>query len=228
MKLSVLIPVYNEARTIARVIDEVVRKNADLDLELVVVDDGSTDGTHEALKTLNHPKVKLFAHEKNSGKGAAIRTAIKHATGDIIIIQDADLEYDPGDYKALLEPIIKGEADVVYGSRMLKKDYKISYWRYHLGGRLVSLWTNLMFGSALTDQPTCYKVFKADLLKSFDLECTGFEFCSEVTALVLKKGIPIVELPIAYNPRSITEGKKIRWTDGVIAIWTLTKHRFLL
>jgi dolichol-phosphate mannosyltransferase len=228
MKLSVLIPVYNEEKTISKVIDIV--KKADIgkvDKEIIVVDDGSKDNTLVALKKIKG--IKLIAHKKNSGKGAAIRTAIKHATGDIIIVQDADLEYDPNEYKQLIGPIITGKAKVVYGSRRLKKsNKKYSGLSFYIGGVTLTLVTNLLYPSAhITDEPTCYKVFKADVLKSINLRCTRFEFCPEVTAKVLKKGIKIKEIPISYYPRSIKEGKKINWKDGAEALWTLLKYRFV-
>lgn len=226
MKISVIIPAYNEARTIGACLQAVYQKNSGLDLEVIVVDDGSKDATAEAAKAALRPGSKYLSHEKNRGKGAAIRTGLSAATGDIVLIQDADLEYDPGEYRRLIEPFKTG-AQVVYGSRILKTDNPMSYRRYYWGGRLVSWWTNLMFGSNITDEPTCYKVFKTDLLKSLDLECDGFEFCPEATAKILRRDIPIIEIPISYNPRGIKEGKKIRWHDGIIALWTLFKFRWL-
>ena len=227
MKLSVLVPAYNESRTIAAMLEAVYGRNPGRDLEVVIVDDGSTDGTYEAAAAAAaaHPGAKVIKHAKNSGKGAAIRTALAAATGDVVIIQDADLEYDPADYSLLLKPIEDGEAEVVYGSRLMKSDAR-SYHRYYWGGRLVSLWTNILYGSRLTDEPTCYKVFKTEMLRSFDLQCTGFEFCPEVTAKTLLRGVKIREFPVSYSPRRMEEGKKIRWTDGVIALWTLLKLRF--
>jgi len=225
VKVSVLVPAYNEARTIARMLEAVYGRNPGRDLEVIIVDDGSTDGTYEAAVAAARPGTKVLKHAKNSGKGTAIRTALAAATGDVVIIQDADLEYDPADYSLLLKPIEEGKAEVVYGSRLMKSDAR-SYHRYYWGGRLISLWTNIMYGSRLTDEPTCYKVFKTPLLRSFDLKCTGFEFCPEVTAKTLLRGVKILELPISYHPRRMEEGKKIRWTDGVIALWTLLKLRF--
>lgn len=223
MKVSVLIAAYNESGTIARCLDAVYDRNPGRDLEVIVVDDGSRDGTFEAAKAAARPGTLVLRHDKNQGKGAAIRTALAAATGEVVIIQDADLEYDPADYAALLKPIEEGRAEVVYGSRIHNTR---SYARYYWGGRLVSCWANLLYGSSLTDEPTCYKVFKLDLIRSLDLRSTGFEFCPEVTAKILRRGIVIHELPISYSPRLIEEGKKIRWTDGVIALWTLLKLRF--
>jgi glycosyltransferase involved in cell wall biosynthesis len=225
VKVSVLIPAYNEARTIASCLEAVYSRNPGRDLEVIVVDDGSTDGTFEAAKAAARPGTVVLKHEKNSGKGTAIRTALAKATGEVVLIQDADLEYDPADYARLLEPIEAGRAEVVYGSRHLSPGNERSYARYYWGGRLVSAWTNLLYGSAITDEPTCYKVFKTSLLRSFDLTCTGFEFCPEATAKTLLRGVPILEVPISYRPRRIEEGKKIRWHDGIEALWTLLKLR---
>lgn len=226
MKFSVLIPAYNEARTLARCLEAVYGRNPGRDLEVIIVDDGSTDGTYAAAVAAAKQGTKVLKHEKNSGKGTAIRTALAAATGDVVIIQDADLEYDPAEYAKLFKPIEDGTAEVVYGSRILNPDHGRSYARYYWGGRLVSWWTNLLYGSSISDEPTCYKVFKTSLLRSLDMTCTGFEFCPEVTAKILLRGIKIHELPISYHPRRIEEGKKIRWTDGVIALWTLLRLRF--
>ena len=226
MKLSVLVPAYNEERTIARCLEAVRSRNPGRELEVVIVDDGSTDGTYAAAKAAAKPGDQVLKHERNRGKGAAVRTAIAAATGEVILIQDADLEYDPGDYAKLLEPIEAGRAEVVYGSRILNPANGRSYARYYWGGRFISLWTSLLYGVRVTDEPTCYKVFKAGVLRSLDLRCDGFEFCPEATAKVLKRGIRIHEVPISYHPRRIEEGKKIRWHDGVIALWTLLRLRF--
>ncbi|MDE2143283.1 MAG: glycosyltransferase family 2 protein [Elusimicrobia bacterium] len=226
MKTSVLIPAFNESRTIARCLEAVYARNPGRDLEVIVVDDGSKDGTYEAALSAARPGTRVLKHERNSGKGAAIRTALAAATGEIVLIQDADLEYDPAEYAALLKPIEEGRAQVVYGSRILKPDNVRSYSSYYWGGRVLSWWTNLLYGSAITDEATCYKLFKTDVIRSFHLTCTGFEFCPEVTAKTLRRGIPIVERPISYHPRRIEEGKKIRWHDGVIHIWVLFKLRW--
>lgn len=191
-----------------------------------MVDDGSTDRTAEIARAASHPGLRVLRHSKNRGKGAAIRTGLEAASGEIVLIQDADLEYDPSDYEKLLAPIRAGQAQVVYGSRILRPDNGRSYGRYYWGGRLLSWWTNLLFGSSITDEPAGYKVFQADLLRSLNLTCEGFEFCPEVTAKILRRNIPIVEVPIRYRPRSMEEGKKIRWPDGLKALWTLWKLRW--
>ncbi len=225
MLLSVLIPAYNEINNIQNILNKI--GEVTIPMEIIVVDDGSTDGTRELLNTLKSDKIKVVFHEKNQGKGGAIRTAIAHSKGDIIIIQDADLEYDPQDYYKLIPVIESGKEKVVYGSRFLNKQNKHSYFSFFLGGQVVTWITNLLYWQNLTDEPTCYKVFDAKLLKSIKLNCTGFEFCPEVTAKIAKLGYKIPEVPISYYPRSISEGKKINWKDGVEAIWVLFKYRFV-
>lgn len=227
MTLSVLIPVYNEKNTISEIlrkIDEVDLKNLGFNKEIIIVDDGSNDGTADILKTLEG-KYKIIYRSKNQGKGAAIRTGLKEVSGDYLIIQDADLEYDPKDYNILLRPFLEDNAQVVYGSRILgsKKHGSLAY---YWGGLGVTLATNIICGIKITDEPTCYKVFKRDLLNSLNLQCRGFEFCPEVTAKIARRKIKIFEVPISYNPRGKQEGKKINWKDGFVAIWTLLKYRF--
>ncbi len=223
MKLSVIISVYNEGKTLLQLIDKV--KAVGLDKEIIIVNDGSTDGSRQLLDKIKDENIKIINHDRNLGKGAAIRTALKYVTGDIVIIQDADLEYDPNDYPKLIAPILNGETETVYGSRVLSKTRK-SYLRYYLGGRLLTLLTNILYGTKLTDQPTGYKVFKADVLKKLKLNCNGFEFCSEVTARLAKKGYKIKEVPISYNPRTFQQGKKLTWKGGVRSVWTLLKFKF--
>lgn len=225
MLLSVLIPAYNEIHNIQNILNKI--REVTIPKEIIVVDDGSTDGTRELLNTLKSDTIKVVFHEKNQGKGGAIRTAIEHSKGDIIIIQDADLEYDPQDYYKLIPVIESGKEKVVYGSRFLNKQNKHSYFSFFLGGQVVTWITNILYFQNLTDEPTCYKVFDAKLLKSIKLNCTGFEFCPEVTAKIAKLGYKIPEVPISYYPRSISEGKKINWKDGVEAIWVLFKYRFV-
>ena len=224
MLLSVLIPAYNEINSIDTLLEKI--QAVPINKEIIIVDDGSTDGTRELLKTFESvPNIRVVFHAHNQGKGAAIRTAIQHMTGNIAIVQDADLDYEPQDYLALVKPIAEGKEKVVYGSRFLKPENRHSYFSFYIGGQVVTLLTNALFNQRLTDEPTCYKVFDADFLRSIPLECTRFEFCPEVTAKVAKRGIRIKELPISYYPRSIAEGKKISWLDGIEAIWVLLKYR---
>ena len=232
MKLSAIIPVYNEATTIAKVVEQVLAVALDhtlggIEKEIVIVNDGSTDETASVLNALaaRWPhQLKIVHHEENQGKGAAIRTALEHVTGDLVITQDADLEYDPQEYPVLLAPFKDPSVQVVYGSRNLRKNPR-STWSFYWGGRLVSWIANFLYGSHLTDEATGYKVFRTDLLRSLDLQSTRFEFCPEATGKILRRGIEIHEVPISYRPRSFAEGKKIDWHDGLDAIWTLLKYR---
>lgn len=223
MKISIIIPVYNEKNTISQLIDKV--KAVALNKEIIIVNDGSTDGSKEILDKIKDENIKIIHHSQNLGKGAAIHTALKYVTGDIVIIQDADLEYDPNDYHKLIAPILSGEAEIVYGSRILGKAKK-SYLRYYLGGRFLTVLTNLLYGTRLTDAHTGYKVFKRDVLKNIKLTCCGFEFCSEVTAKLAKRGYKIKEVPISYIPRTFQQGKKLTWKGGVRSIWTLLRLKF--
>lgn len=224
MKLSIIIPVFNEKNTIKELISRVRAVN--IHKEIIIIDDCSTDGTREILREIEGtPGLKIFYHEKNCGKGTAIRRGIKHVSGDIVIIQDADLEYHPQDYFKLMKPIIENQTNIVYGSRILNSENKCSYLRYYYGGRFLTWLTNFLYGTHLSDVPTCYKMFKTDTIKNLPLKSKRFEFCEEVTALLVKKGEKIVEIPISYNPRHFKEGKKIRAYDGLIAIWTLFKHK---
>lgn len=223
MKLSVIIPVFNERKTIEEILKRV--QAVPLDKEIIIVDDGSTDGTKDILKGLSSNNVKVVLKDKNQGKGSAIREGLKHISGDVVVIQDGDLEYDPFDWVKMLKVMKEKNLSVIYGSRILGKGKKSSL-AFYFGGRLLSVITNILYGTKITDEPTCYKMFKADLIKSIKLDCMGFEFCPEVTAKVLKKGYKIYEVPIKYAPRNIREGKKIRWKDGAIAIWTLFINRF--
>lgn len=226
MTLSVLIPVFNERPTIATALERVLRE--DIVSQVIVVDDGSSDGTREILREMEpmDPRVEVLFHDRNRGKGAALRTAIGRATAPIVIIQDADLEYDPADFKAVIEPIAKGECNVVYGSRVLHPDNTYPLDSFRIGSFAVTQVANLLYRAGLTDEPTCYKAFRTTLLQSLPLEADGFEFCPEVTAWVRKRGETIVEVPIRYAKRSVAEGKKIRWHDGVTALWTLLALRF--
>lgn len=220
--LSVIIPAYNERDTI----EEALRRVRALgpDVELIVVDDASTDGTRELLET--ESGLLLLKHPENRGKGAAIRTGLAQVTAPVVAIQDADLEYDPRDLLRLMQPIVDGQARVVYGSRFLNGRPPMQLPNY-VCNRLLAWTANLLYGARLTDEATCYKVFDADLVCSLPLTCRRFEFCPEVTARVLRKGERILEMPISYTPRSYDSGKKIRWWDGVAALWTLVKYRFI-
>ena len=230
--LSIIIPSYNEEKTIG----EVLRRIIAVELphaagkEIIVVDDGSEDGTEQVVRRVKeqYPQEKIiyFRHEKNRGKGTAVRTGIRFVTGSYAVIQDADMEYNPEDFCLMLPYLTSGEYEAVYGSRFLNRRNRHSYRSFYWGGRIVSAAANLLYGQKLTDEPTCYKMFASKLLKSIPLQCTGFEFCAEITAKVSKLGHKILEIPIHYSPRSVEEGKKIKWTDGVEALWTLIKYRF--
>jgi dolichol-phosphate mannosyltransferase len=223
VKLSVIIPVYNERDTIIQLLNRVEAVN--LDKQIIVVDDGSTDSTKELLNAQSFESIDLIFHEQNQGKGAAVRSGLQAARGEVVVIQDADLEYDPRDFQAMLELMRSQNAQVVYGSRILKQDNPQGGLPFYLGGRLVTLVTNLLYGSRLTDEPTCYKMFRREVLADLAIESDGFDWEPEVTAKILKKGIRIWEVPISYNPRKVEQGKKIKARDGLKALWTLLKHR---
>jgi glycosyltransferase involved in cell wall biosynthesis len=226
MTLAVIMPAYNERPTIEAILTRVCAQP--LVSQLIVVDDGSTDGTREYLEEAARaePRIQLFLHEKNEGKGAAVRRGISAATAPISIIQDADLEYDPADYAAVIRPILEGDTKVSYGSRVLSKDNDYPIDSFRIGSFVVTWTANLLYGCRLTDEPTCYKAFDTDFLQSLPLTSQGFEFCPEVTAWTRKRGQRIIEVPIRYDRRTIEDGKKIRWTDGAIALWTLFRLRF--
>jgi glycosyltransferase involved in cell wall biosynthesis len=226
MKLSVVIPVYNEKNTIAEILRRVnATGRAD---EIILVDDGSTDGTRELLHTLAAPPaLTVLLHEKNMGKGAALRTGFAHASGEVILVQDADLEYNPVEYPALLEPIECGQADVVYGSRFLGSKRRVTMFWHMVANILLTLATNILYNSILSDMETGYKVFKADLLKGITLRANRFDFEPEITAKVLKRHARLFEVPISFYPREYNEGKKIGLADAFAAIWALIKYRFV-
>jgi len=226
MKLSVIIPVYNEEKTLTTLLSK-VKKNK-FNKEIIIVNDGSYDGTKEILENLKDrsPHIKVFHHKKNHGKGSAIRTGLTKTTGDIIIIQDADLEYDPRDYKALILPMIKGKASVVYGTRLFSLTKKDMRTLHYLGNKFLTWITNILYRSKISDMETCYKVFKTDVIKSINLRAKRFDFEPEITAKLLKKGYKIHEVPINFKPRSFKEGKKITWKDGIKAVYYLLKYRF--
>lgn len=235
MKLSIIIPVYNEERTIKQLLNKVdqVKLPSSIKKEIIVINDGSRDDTDKILSGIKTNKFKLYKHERNIGKGAAVKTGLEHATGDLIVIQDADLEYDPADYSKLLEPILKNKVSVVYGSRLT--NYPLRLWGkdktilpFHLVvNRGLTGLTNFLYGSNLTDMETCYKLFRKEILQKISLESKRFEFEPEVTVKVLKLKIPIVEVPIKVSPRTYEEGKKIGLIDGFLAVWTLLKYRFI-
>lgn len=223
-KLSVIIPVYNEQSTVREVIERV--KALPLPLEIIVVDDGSTDGTPAILREEGGGVVRVYTSPANFGKGAAVRTGLGYATGEIVIIQDADLELDPEEYPRLLQPILRGDTAVVYGSRFLDPSPAVPP-RTRRANRLLAAWCNLLYGSRLTDVSTAYKVFRTSLLRTLGLRCIGFEFCAEVTARLLRRRERIIEVPIGYHPRGETEGKKLNYLrDGMKAAWWLLRLRF--
>jgi len=228
MKLSIIVSVFNEKNTILKILDRVEQVNLThfkFEKEIIIVDDGSTDGTREILKNLEG-KYKIIYQQKNQGKGKAILAGLKYASGRYVLFQDADLEYDPEDYKILLKCAIANNAQVVYGSRMLNKKNKSSYVSYYYGNLLLSWFTRLLYGIKITDMYTGYTLIETDLIKSLSLKCQRFEHSPEVTAKITKKGIKIYEVPISYYPRSREEGKKIKWLDGLQALWVLFKYRF--
>ena len=222
--LTVVMPVFNEAGTVLRVIDRVM--SLDLDLEVVVVDDGSSDGTRELLAKIEHERVRVVFHQRNMGKGAAVRTGFNHARGEIVTIQDADLELNPLEIPRLIQPVVEGTADVVYGSRFLH-GWKHRTWVNAFANWFLSGLTNLLYGTSLKDMEACYKVFRVEWLRRFELKANRFDFEPEITAKFAKLGLRIIELPITYRPRDFTDGKKIHWKDGFQAIYTLLKYRFV-
>ena len=228
MKLSVIIPVFNERETLVECVKNVLA--VELADEIVIVDDGSTDGTRDlydevgALSTI----IKIHLHDKNKGKGAAVVTGFKNATGDIFLIQDADLEYDPRDYLALIQPIVEKKAAVVYGSRFRGGPTKTMFFWHMVGNKLLTLVTNIVYNTILSDMETCYKVFQADVVRDIPIRARGFEFEPEITSKVLKRGYRIYEVPISYNGREFDEGKKLNpWIEGPKALFYLLKYRFV-
>ena len=228
MKVSILIPAFNEEDTIERSLNGVLAVDfAPLEREVIVIDDASTDQTREIVSRFG-TCVRLIAHERNLGKGAAIRTALAEASGEIIAIHDADLEYDPADLPALLAPIASGEADAVYGSRFLNGAVPNGMKPQNLlANKLLAVSANLLYHGHLTDEATCYKAVRTDLLRDMKLRCERFEFCPEVTAKLLRQRRSIFEVPVRYKARSVAEGKKIHWYDGLEAVWTLIRYRFI-
>ncbi len=227
-KVSIIIPVYNEKETLTALLEKVEQaKFAGLEKEIIITDDASTDGTIDIIRQLDKPYKKLF-HKKNQGKGAAIRTAIKEATGDFIVIQDADLEYLPDDYDNILPLLINDKADVVYGSRfIIKSNLKNFILKNKLANKFLTLLTNVLYGAEITDMETCYKAFKREFIQNITIRANRFDFEPEITAKILKKGARIKEVPINYIARGHNDGKKINWKDGIHAIITLIKYRFI-
>lgn len=223
MKLSLIIPVFNESKTIAQIIKQ-IQAIQGFQKEIIVVDDASDDGTYEILEKISG--VKLIRHKQNLGKGAAIRSGIQVARGDFLIVQDADLEYDPNDIPKMLEPITRGKAQVVYGSRFTGQRRNMFFWHW-VGNQLLTLVTNVLYNTTLSDMETCYKLMPVALARSLHLTAERFEFEPEVTAKILKRGVRIWEVPISYAGREYHEGKKITWKDGLPALWTLIKYRFV-
>jgi len=226
MKISVVIPVFNEEKTIIDIVNKV--QNIDIDKEIIIVDDCSTDSTREILEKIKQDNIKIFFHDKNSGKGSALKTGFSHVSGDIVIIQDADLEYDPAEYARLIEPIIMGHADVVYGSRLSGGRPQRVYMFWHkVGNNILTLFTNILYNTTLTDMETGYKVFKREVIKDINIKSGDFTVEAELTAKIFKKKCRVYELPISYYGRDYSEGKKIRWYHAVSAIWALIKYKFV-
>ena len=228
-RLSVIIPAYNERRTV----EKLLRRVSDaplpvgVELEMVVVDDGSSDGTRELLRDLEQradPPFRLIEHGQNRGKGAALRSGFEHAVGDLVLVQDADLEYDPRDYPALLQPILDGNADVVYGSRFLGGPHRVLFFWHYVGNRLLTMLSNMLTDLNLSDMETCYKVFRIEVLRDLKLTSNRFGIEPELTAKVAKTQARIYEVPISYHGRTYAEGKKIGWRDGVSAIWSILRY----
>ena len=224
MKLSVVVPVYNEKATIHTILERI--EQTEFDKEIILIDDYSTDGTREILQNEYAAKHKLLLHQRNMGKGAALYTGFEHVSGDVVIIQDADLEYDPAEYGKILEPIIQGRADVVYGSRFLGGPHRAIYFWHYAGNKLMTLLSNIFTNLNLTDMETCYKAFRAEILKDMKFKSQRFGFEPEFTAKVARRKLKIFEVPISYYGRTYEEGKKITWKDAITAVYCIVKYRF--
>jgi glycosyltransferase involved in cell wall biosynthesis len=223
--LSVIVPVYNERNTVVEVLRRIRAARLAVPVEIIVVDDGSTDGTGKILSALEDSTVRVVRHGENRGKGAAIRSGLEKSAGDLVLVQDADLEYDPDDWPRLLDPLLKGKARVVYGSRFTgeRKNMRLSSW---VGNRLLTLVTDVLFGTTLSDIETCSKLFDRRVLDAITIRADGFEFEPEITAKLLRRGIRIYEVPISYAAREVSEGQKFDWHDGVRAMGALLRYRF--
>ncbi len=223
MKLSVIMPVFNEESTIEKIVHRV--KKVNIDKQIIIVDDGSTDRTRELLEKWKDEDIKVIYHKRNQGKGSAIRTAIPYVEGEVTVIQDGDLEYDPEDYHRLIRPILDGKTKIVYGSRFSRFNKPI-YLRFLLGNIFLTWLINILYHSKITDSYTCYKTFASDVLRNLTLRAKRFEFEAEVTVKLLKKGYNVQEVPISYSPRTLREGKKISWKDALLGILTIVKHKY--
>lgn len=224
-KLSVVMAIYNEKESLLQVLEKIDKVDIGLEKEIIIVDGCSTDGTRDILRQIEAPNIKIIFENKRSGKGSALRLGFANAEGDIILIQDADLEIDPFDYPLLLKPILIGDSNVVYGSRFLRGRGRTNLINY-LGNRFVTMVVNILFNTHLTDMETCYKVFRTEVIKDMEFLCRGFDFDAELTALILKKGMKIQEVPITYNPRNRREGKKLRWTVGISSLLAIIRIWF--
>lgn len=235
MKLSIIVPVYNEEKTVDEILNRIffVKLPASVKKEIIVVDDGSTDDTSKKIATWKEKKIIYIRHNINRGKGAAVKIGISNSSGDLLIIQDADLEYDPRYYPTLLKPFLESNAKVVFGSRLI--DYPLKLWgkqktvlpSHLIANKVLTFLTNLLYGSSLTDMETGFKLFKKSILNKISIKSNKFDFEPEITAKILKLNIPIIEIPIVVSPRTYQEGKKISWTDGFSAVWTLIKYKFI-
>jgi glycosyltransferase involved in cell wall biosynthesis len=225
-RLTIAVPVYNERERVGRALKELLSTSFPVEVEIIVVDDGSSDGTADTISSIALPdNVRLIRHQKNQGKGAALRTALQAATGDIFVPFDADLEYQAADLVHCLEPLIAGEAELVYGTRAFGSHTSFNFW-YVVGNKFLNLWANVLFNCYISDLETCYKMARTDILRGLDLRADGFDIEAEVTAKLLRAGYRPFEVPIGYKARSREQGKKISWRDGIIALWTIAKIRF--
>jgi len=225
-RLTIAVPVYNESERVGPALKELLSTSFPVEVEILIVDDGSVDGTAETITALPLPdNVHLIKHERNRGKGAALRTALEAATGDVFVPFDADLEYQASDLVKCLEPLIAGEADLVYGTRAFGSHTSFNFW-YVMGNKFLNLWANILFNCYISDLETCYKMAKTSVLRSLDLKASGFDIEAEVTAKLLRTGHRPFEVPIGYKARSRAQGKKISWKDGIVALWTIARIRF--
>jgi glycosyltransferase involved in cell wall biosynthesis len=232
MKLSIIIPVYNESSTINELLNKINKVNlGKTEKEIIIVDDNSTDGSKELIGKLEGKYIKIF-QPKNMGKGAALKTGIRNATGDFVIFQDSDLEYDPNDYLKLISPLLQGDASITFGTRFVGKKFilfgkkRTIHTTHWIGNKFLTFWFNLLYGTKLTDVEPCYKMFRKEVLGQIRVKTNRFEYDIELMCKLIKKGYKIKQIPISYNPRKFEDGKKINWRDGIIAAWTMLKYRF--